>query len=145
MKNKKLPAIVLGALLLGSVGSLAIQSYAQIPTTSQPSISNQEQLTKLVDSKDIQNTDTETNDVEDSKITKAVKLGEDQAKQIALNSNPNTKILSVELEEENGSINYEVKLENKVEVKIDANSGKILSSHLESADNENEKGEINND
>jgi uncharacterized membrane protein YkoI len=130
MKNKKLPMFVLGALLLGAGGSIAVQTFAQTtPSQSNAIISTQTDQT--VDQKDAQGNDLETNDDQESKVTLPVKVSEDQAKQIALTANAGTKVLSIELEQHRGNAVYEISLDNNVEVKIDANSGAILKSHIE--------------
>lgn len=130
MKNKKLPMFVLGALLLGAGGSIAVQTFAQTPPV-QPSTVISSQSDQTVDQKDAQGNDLETNDGQESKVTLPVKVSEDQAKQIALTTNAGTKVLSVELEQHRGNAVYEISLDNNVEVKIDANTGVILKSHIE--------------
>lgn len=59
MKNKKLSMLVLGALLLGAGGSVAVQSFAQTPS---PSVVVANQADQIIDQKDIQGNDVETND-----------------------------------------------------------------------------------
>jgi uncharacterized membrane protein YkoI len=139
MKNKKLPMFVLGALLLGAGGSIAVQTFAQTATPVQPTTVVSNQTDQTIDQKDAQGNDVETNDDQESKVTTAVKISEDQAKQIALTAHSGTKVLSVELEQHRGNAVYEISLDNKVEVKIDATSGAILKSHLEGADDQDNR------
>jgi uncharacterized membrane protein YkoI len=139
MKNKKLPMFVLGALLLGAGGSIAVQTFAQTATPVQPTTVASNQTDQTIDQKDAQGNDVETNDDQESKVTTAVKISEDQAKQIALTAHAGTKVLSVELEQHRGNAVYEISLDNKVEVKIDATSGAILKSHLEGADDQDNR------
>jgi hypothetical protein len=134
MKNKKLPMFVLGALLLGAGGSIAVQTFAQTPVPVQPSVVASSQTDQNIDQKDAQGNDVETNDDQYSKVTTPVKVSEDQAKQIALTANAGTKVVSVELEQHRGNAVYEISLDNKVEVKIDANTGTVLKSHIEGAE-----------
>lgn len=61
MKNKKLPMLVLGALLLGAGGSIAFQTFAQTPTV-QPTAVVSNQTDQTIDQKDAQGNDVETND-----------------------------------------------------------------------------------
>jgi uncharacterized membrane protein YkoI len=139
MKNKKLPIFALGALLLGAGGSIAVQTFAQTSTPVQPTTVVSNQTDQTIDQKDAQGNDVETNDDQESKVTTAVKISEDQAKQIALTAHSGTKVLSVELEQHRGNAVYEISLDNKVEVKIDATSGAILKSHLEGADDQDNR------
>jgi uncharacterized membrane protein YkoI len=139
MKNKKLPIFALGALLLGAGGSIAVQTFAQTATPVQPTTVASNQTDQTIDQKDAQGNDVETNDDQESKVTTAVKISEDQAKQIALTAHSGTKVLSVELEQHRGNAVYEISLDNKVEVKIDATSGAILKSHLEGADDQDNR------
>lgn len=139
MKNKKLPIFALGALLLGAGGSIAVQTFAQTATPVQPTTVVSNQTDQTIDQKDAQGNDVETNDDQESKVTTAVKISEDQAKQIALTAHSGTKVLSVELEQHRGNAVYEISLDNKVEVKIDATSGAILKSHLEGADDQDNR------
>lgn len=134
MQNKKLPILVLGALLIGAGGSIATQSFAQTPSLVQPSAVVSTQTDQTIEQKDAQGNDVETKDGKESKVTTPVKVSEDQAKQIALTANTGTKVLTVELEQHRRNAVYEIGLDNKVEVKIDANSGAILKSHIEGAE-----------
>lgn len=61
MKNKKLPMFVLGALLLGAGGSIAVQTFAQTPSV-QPTAVVSNQADQNIDQKDAQGNDIETND-----------------------------------------------------------------------------------
>lgn len=61
MKNKKLAMFVLGALLLGAGGSIALQSFAQTPPV-QPTTVVSNQADQTVDQKDAKGNDLETND-----------------------------------------------------------------------------------
>lgn len=133
MKNKKIPMFVLGALLLGAGGSIAVQTFAQTPPV-QPTAVVSNQAEQNIDQKDAQGNDVETNDGQESNVTTPVKVSEDQAKQIALTANAGTKVLTVDLEQHRGNAVYEIGLDNKIEVKIDANSGAILKSHIEGTD-----------
>ncbi len=139
MKNKKLPIFALGALLLGAGGSIAVQTFAQTSTPVQPTTVVSNQTDQTIDQKDAQGNDVETNDDQESKVTTAVKISEDQAKQIALTAHAGTKVFSVELEQHRGNTVYEISLDNKVEVKIDATSGAILKSHSEGADDQDNR------
>jgi uncharacterized membrane protein YkoI len=137
MKNKKLPMFVLGALLLGAGGSIAVQTFAQTATPVQPSavVSNQ-----TVDQKDAQGNDMETNDdnndVVSASVLAQVKISESQARQIVLSANQNTTIKTIVVGDEDGKAIYEVELSNNTEVKIDAVNGSILKADKEEMDGE---------
>lgn len=66
-----------------------------------------------------------------------VAIAEDQAKQIALASMPGGVVKSIELEKEDGVIAYNLEITsgtNTYDVKIDANSGTILTSEQDKED-----------
>ena len=58
----------------------------------------------------------------------AAELGEDEAANIALEANPDTEVVEVESEQEDGRLLYEVQLSNGVEVEIDATTGEIVET-----------------
>ena len=58
----------------------------------------------------------------------------DEAKAAALEAYPGTNAVEVELERENGTLVYEVELDNGLEVAVDANDGTILGTEQEDAD-----------
>lgn len=133
MKNKKLPMFVLGALLLGAGGSIAVQTFAQTPT-AQPTAVVSNQTDQTIDQKDAQGNDMETNDDNDVvsvSVLAQVKITEAQARQIVLNTNPNTTIKTIVVGDEDGKAIYEVELSNNTEVKIDAVNGSVLKADKE--------------
>lgn len=85
MKNKKIPMFVLGALLLGAGGSIAVQTFAQTSTPVQSSIVVSNQPEQTVDQKDAQGNDLETNDdredVVSANVLAQVKITDTQARQ----------------------------------------------------------------
>jgi uncharacterized membrane protein YkoI len=88
----------------------------------------------------------EKEDKEDINLSKAnVKISREEAKNIALSSQKDAKVLKVELEDEDGTIVYGVEVQTaqkKYDIKIDANTGKILKSE---ADDEKEGKSIENE
>jgi uncharacterized membrane protein YkoI len=58
----------------------------------------------------------------------------DEAKAAAEAANPGAKALDVDLENENGTILYEVELDNGLEVQVDANNSNILGADQEDTD-----------
>lgn len=144
MKNTKLPMLVLGALMLGAGGSIAVQAFAQTPPV-QPSAVVSNQIDQNIDQKDAQGNDVETNDDQESKVTTSVKVTEVQAKQIALSANPGTTVVKIELDQEDSKVAYEVTLSNQMEVKIDANSGTILESKIDKEDGKGDEKDNGSD
>jgi uncharacterized membrane protein YkoI len=72
---------------------------------------------------------------------KNAKISKAQAEKIALGEVKNGKIIETELEDEKGTLVYEVELstpdsKDNTEVKIDANTGKVLSVEKESEKHE---------
>jgi hypothetical protein len=58
----------------------------------------------------------------------------DEARAAAETANPGTKSLEVELKNENGTLVYEVELDNGLEVMVDAANGNILGTERDEAD-----------
>jgi hypothetical protein len=58
----------------------------------------------------------------------------DDAQAAALAANPGASVVGVDQDEENGALVYEVKLDNGLEVQVDASSGAILGTDQEEAD-----------
>jgi uncharacterized membrane protein YkoI len=92
----------------------------------------------------------EKEDKEDINISKAnVKISQEEAKNIALSSQKDAKVLEVELEDEDGTIVYGVEVQtaqNKYDIKIDANTGKILKTEADDEEDssiENESENVN--
>jgi uncharacterized membrane protein YkoI len=61
-------------------------------------------------------------------------LTPDEASAVAEAANPGTKAVAVELENESGTLVYEVELNNGLEVMVDAASGDILGTERDEAD-----------
>ena len=81
---------------------------------------------------------------EQAQYAKLAKITPEQAKQAALAVAPGT-VSSIELEDEDGFLVYEVVIGNK-EVIVDAGNGKVLAQEVEEPDNEaGETGETNDD
>ncbi len=55
-------------------------------------------------------------------------LSEQQARDTALAANPGTTVTKVSLDDENGTVVYSVELSNGADVKVDAQSGKIVGT-----------------
>lgn len=60
-------------------------------------------------------------------------ITEEEAKAAALEAYPRATVVEVELERENGTLVYEVELDNGLEVAVDANNGSVLSPEMEGA------------
>jgi hypothetical protein len=65
----------------------------------------------------------------------------EQAQEAVLAANPGTSVVGVDQDTENGSLVYEVKLDNGLEVQVDAGSGAILGTDQEEADS---AGDVDN-
>ena len=72
-------------------------------------------------------------DADDQPLTPQDKpsITEQQAIKTVLEANPGTTVLKTELEKENAVLVYEVELDNKLEVMVDANSGQIVGTEQE--------------
>lgn len=65
---------------------------------------------------------------ESAALASQAKISVDQAKSAALAANPGTTVVKAELGDENGTITYSVELDNGADVKVDANTGAVLST-----------------
>ena len=61
-------------------------------------------------------------------------ISADEAQAAVEAANPGTKTLAVELDNENGTVIYEVELDNGTDVKVDATNGNILGTDQRDAD-----------
>lgn len=127
----------LAALVLGAGASIAVQSFAQTPAPQVIGTTTDQSI----DLKDQNGNDVETNDDTSSKVTLPVSVTEDQARQRALAANPGTTVTESTLEQHGAIAAYEVSLSNGSELKIDATTGAVMSSHQDKADDQNEHGE----
>ncbi|WKY45092.1 PepSY domain-containing protein [Eubacteriaceae bacterium ES2] len=92
------------------------------------------------DTEDDNKNDAEENDSEtiDPALAAQVKLTEAQAVAIAEDANPGSTVTCKELDNENGTISYEFTVTsidgNKTELKVDANSGSIITDTTDEND-----------
>ena len=95
---------------------------------------------------------TETNDTAESKgdetadaaaLAGKAKITAQQAEAAALAANPGTAVKKTDLGDENGTIVYDVELSNGSDVKVDAQSGAVIGTDAQDA-NEKETGEQSN-
>ncbi|MBZ4688735.1 MAG: hypothetical protein JG764_2368 [Clostridiales bacterium] len=128
--NKKILTLALGGIF--AVG-VAFGSFGLINAKVFAADNNAAKKSAVVAEKG------EKEDKEDINLSKAnVKISQEGAKNIALSSQKDAKVLEVELEDEDGTIVYGVEVQTaqkKYDIKIDANTGKILKSE---ADDEKE-------
>ena len=66
----------------------------------------------------------------------------EQAQEAVLAANPGTSVVGVDQDTENGSLVYQVTLDNGLEVQVDAGSGEILGTDQEEADSQ--AGDVDN-
>ncbi len=132
MKINKTIAIVvvLVGLLVGSLGAGVFLSQRPLSVNEAPSAQEG-------------NATDEAGDVEDDNGDEANGADEapdqtditaDEARAAAKAANPGTKALEVELENENGTLVYEVELDNGLEVMVDAANGNIMGTERDEAD-----------
>ncbi|MDK2919562.1 MAG: hypothetical protein PWQ37_2295 [Candidatus Petromonas sp.] len=139
--NKKILALALGGIFavgiaFGSLGLTNVNAFASDNNAAKKSAIATEKVEK--------------EDKEDINISKAnVKISQEEAKNIALSSQKDAKVLEVELEDEDGTIVYGVEVQtaqNKYDIKIDANTGKILKTEADDEEDssiENESENVN--
>ena len=119
--------VVLVVLLVGSLGAEVFLSQRLLSANTDPSTSED-------------NTTDEKGDAEDDDGDEAnaspdqTGITADEARAAAEAANHGTKALEVELENENGTLVYEVELDNGLEVMVDAANGNILGTERDEAD-----------
>lgn len=99
---------LLGGILTGPLGAFAKSSPPSTPATVQSQ------------------TNTEADQASRTQTQPAITS--DQAKQAALAANPGTSVTQASLNDENGTLIYNVELSNGSDVKVDASTGTILST-----------------
>lgn len=138
MKRVKVMALVLGTVfLLGSVGLGFSQGFN--PGSSQQGTSQyggQQQAYK--GSIAVGQSKTDENYAEmPVNFEKMAKISLPQAIQTAVNANPGTSAVGISLGNENGFLVYSVTLNNGLDVKVDAGTGKIVHTEKAGTDHEN--------
>ncbi|MCF6095274.1 PepSY domain-containing protein [Microaerobacter geothermalis] len=143
MKKRILTLALGGIVAVGvAVGSYGLTN-AKVFAADTNSVAKSAVVAEKVDKEDQENINL-------SKLN--VKISKEEAKIIALSSQKDGKVLNVELENEDGTIVYGVELQTpqkNYDIKIDANTGKILKSEVDdekegsSTDEENQN--INDD
>lgn len=77
-------------------------------------------------------------DPEPAELGKLAKITVDEAKAAAVEANPGTTAVKVELDNENGYLVYSVELSSGADVKVDAGTGKVLHTEQPGADDQQE-------
>jgi hypothetical protein len=77
---------------------------------------------------------------ESAALAGLAKITPEQAKAAALQANPGTTVVKVELDNENGALVYSVELSNGMDVKVDAGSAAVLYTDSD-VDNEGVESE----
>lgn len=129
--NKKFMIIALAGILAigGTLTSFASTTLKSTEATKPEVTVNEAQATAETDQKN------ESNDPELTALNTVTAITEEQAKQLALTSIKDGIIKRIELEDEDGVIVYgiEVQSGDKIyDVKVDANTGAILKSEIDS-------------
>jgi len=112
------------------VGGLSVGVFLSLRSLSEGVTSSAQEGKASDDSGDVEDDDTDEADVrpDQAGITSEV------ARAAAEAGNPGTKALEVELENENGTLVYEIELDNGLEVIVDAANGKILGTERDEED-----------
>lgn len=125
--NRWIALILIAFLLIGAIGAAAYKVYAQGSVTWGKDISQARDNNQALQGQD------------------GITL--EEAIAIALAQHPGTKVLATELENESGIQLYEVELDNRAEVEVDANAGTILPAEPENsaADDRDDVGDDDDD
>lgn len=142
MKHLKVTALLLGTVfLLGSVGLGFSQGWN--PGSSQQGTSQnaaqQQQQQAYRGSITVAQKQTDENYADlPANLEKMAKISLQQALQTAVAANPGTSAVGVSLSNENGFLVYSVALNNGLDVKIDAGTGRIVHTEKAGADHAEE-------
>jgi uncharacterized membrane protein YkoI len=123
-------AVVLVGLLVGGLSTWVFLSERSQSEGVTPSAQEGEASDESGDLEDDNRDDTDEADVTPDRAGITAEV----ARAAAEAGNPGTKALDVELENENGTLVYEVELDNGLEVIVDAGNGKILGTERDEAD-----------
>lgn len=132
---------LLAAALL--VGALVVPSFAQGPTFQERTLQEQDgQFPSYGSSIRVDDAQYEgTSEADESAaLAGLATITPEQAKAAALQANPGTTVVKVELDNENGALVYGVELSNGVDVKVDAGNAAVLYTDS-GMDNEGVDGE----
>ena len=132
MKINRTTTIV--AVLVGLLaGGLSTWVFLSQPSQSE-GVTSSAQKGKISDeSGDVEDDDR---DDDDEAVVRPDQAGitAEEARAAAESGNPGAKALEVELENENGTLVYEVELDNGLDVIVDANNGNILGTERDEED-----------
>jgi uncharacterized membrane protein YkoI len=112
------------------VGGLSVGVFLSLRSLSEGVTSSAQEGKASHDSGDVEDDDTDEADVRPDQAG----ITTDAARAAAEAGNPGTKALEVELENEHGTLVYEVELDNGLEVIVDAANGKILGTERDEED-----------
>ncbi len=152
--NRFLALTAIALLVVAAMGLVTAQSHAQTATPPAQTSGQTDQSTVGTDTEAPDSTeaagtpetgtndqmplyagsvtisDTATSNLSESAEATALagqaKISIEQAKATALAANPNTTVVKVELDNENGALVYSVELSTGADVKVDAGNGVIL-------------------
>lgn len=134
--------LLVGGLAAGPVASFAqgetASPAAQVTTQTEDAEQDaEEQDPSYTGSIQVPEGSVELNEADErAALQSLATITADEASQAALAANAGTTVASVELDDENGSLIYEVTLSSGVDVKVDAGTGDILAT--DQADDESE-------
>jgi uncharacterized membrane protein YkoI len=132
MSKSTIAALALTMMATGAVASIGAQTYAQTAPTNGAA-----QAITSPEEKDTEVTGAEQ-DAETAAVLPTGGISEVQARAAITAANPGTTITRIELEDEDGVMQYNAKLANGTEVTVDAKTGAVTT---EQADKEDGKGD----
>lgn len=143
-----MPMLALGLLAVSALGGTAYQVSAQSTSNQNTPAVIQKVASIDTEQNDTAESSSETNDSKDivsPSVLAQVKITETQARQIAINANPSTTVKTIDVDDEDGKAVYEIKLNNNIEVTVDAVTGSIVKADEEDADTVDQKDANRND
>jgi uncharacterized membrane protein YkoI len=115
------------------VGGLSVGIFLSQQSLSKGVTPSAQEGKATDESGDVEDDDADDTDEADVRPDQAGITAE-AARAAAESGNPGAKTLEVELEDENGTLVYEVELDNDLEVIMDATNGKILGTERDEED-----------
>jgi uncharacterized membrane protein YkoI len=110
--NRWIALAAIALLVVGAMGAIVYNTYAQGPTTDGDEVSESQDNNPALQGQ--------------------AGITPEEAEAIALAQYPGAKVVATELENEGNVLLYSIELDNGAEVEVDANTGTVLPAETES-------------
>lgn len=141
-KSTLLTGFIAAVLVFASLGTVALVAWAQGGTTNTPTVQSQKQAVPNETNEATEtNEAAETNEANEAAALQGqAAITQADAEAAALAANSGATVVKTALDKENGVLVYDVKLDNGIDVTVDANTGAVLTSAKDNEANETAEG-----